>query len=76
MAVVEIDGGDAKTFQRLVACGMDVLWLVTDSAPASLWVDVVGEFGGEEDVVAFAGSLEPSVLRIASPSMVEQFRGK
>ncbi len=50
---------------------MDVLWLVTNAAFACLWVDKVGEFGSQEDLLAFAWVLlEPAadeVFIIAVP---------
>lgn len=59
MAVVEIDMVDAKASERLVAGFADVVRVVAHFARA-VRSDPVGELGGEEDVIALAGSLEPS----------------
>lgn len=59
MAVVQVDGGDAEAGEGSIACFADVGRFVADGAGA-VGGDVAGEFGGEEDVGAFAGLLEPS----------------
>jgi hypothetical protein len=61
VAVVEIDVVDAETLERLVAGFPNIVRVIADYARA-VWSDRDGEFGGEEDVIALAGSLEPSVV--------------
>ena len=52
---------------------MDVLRLVTNAAFTCLWIDEVGEFGSQEDLLAFAWILlEPTadeVFVVAVPRM-------
>lgn len=59
MGVVEVDVRDAQATEGLLAGSTAVLGRGVDSAVALL-VDLVGEFGGEEDVIALAWvGLEP-----------------
>lgn len=57
VAVVQVDGVDAETFQGFLAGCVDVFGFVADAALAGLGVDEVGEFGGEEDLLALSGVL-------------------
>ena len=61
VAVVEVDVVDAEALEGFVAGFADVVGVVADFA-AAIRRDEVGELGGEEDVVALAGSLEPSIF--------------
>ena len=67
MHVVQIDVVRLQTLQRFGALLTDVIWFVADRALAGLGVDVVGEFGGEEDCLASAGvAFEPSEEDVVS----------
>lgn len=65
VAVVEVDGIDAEALEGFVACFVDVGGFVTHGARA-VRVGIICEFGGEEDLVAFASLLKPSAEQLES----------
>jgi hypothetical protein len=62
VAVVEVYIVDTETLERLVASLTNIIWIVPYLACA-VWCYPIGELGGEEDVIALAGPLEPSINR-------------
>ena len=74
VAVVEVDTVDVQALEGLVACLADVGGFVADGAGA-VGCGVIGEVGGEDDLVSFACSLEPSVRQVGL-SMMMAYRCK
>ncbi len=59
VAVVEVDGVGLEAPEGFVACFADVGGIIADGAGA-VWGGIICEFGGEEDLGAFAPGLTPS----------------
>lgn len=58
MAIVKIDSWNTEPLQALLARLANILG-VTPDTPVAVFVDAIGEFGRQEDFVAFARPLEP-----------------
>jgi hypothetical protein len=58
MTVVEIDGVDPQSLKTSSTCSLDILGIGPESMP-SIRLSLEPELGGQEDVIALAGSFDP-----------------